>query len=141
MIYSRSDNPISRGDIEAAMARGGEFPYVIEAGIQEMFAFPTQSSSSTEQSLRKVQAGRIDAYLWPPEGDIIVRELRMDRVHRELLGKYDDPIIVANTTRGEEVSRILAAALLELQNQGRLEALHAPMHTPWTEWQPHEMNW
>jgi polar amino acid transport system substrate-binding protein len=138
VIYSRADNPISREDIDAAMARGGEFPYVIEAGIQEMFAFPTASSSSTEQSLRKVQAGRIDGYLWPPEADVIVRELQLDRIHREFLDLYADPVLVANTERGAEVSEILAAALTVLQDQGRLELLHAPMHMLYTVWQPHE---
>jgi len=138
VIYSNVRNPVSREDIEAAMAAGGEFPYVIEAGIQEMFDFPTASSSSTEQSLRKVQAGRIDAYLWPPEADVIVRQLQMDRIHREYLERYPDPVVVANTAHGADVSEILAEALAELQEQGRLEALHAPMHMPWTVWQPHE---
>jgi polar amino acid transport system substrate-binding protein len=137
VIYSHENNPISREDIEAAMAAGGRFPYVIEAGIQEMFAFPTVSSSSTDQSLRKVQAGRVDAYLWPPEADILVRDLGLDRLHREFLDRYDDPIIVANTEAGREVSEILAEALTILQQQGRLEGLHAPMHMPFTEWQPH----
>ena len=43
-----------------------------EAGIQKTFDFPTVTSSSTEQSLTKVQAGRIDRYLRPPEAPILV---------------------------------------------------------------------
>ena len=138
VLYSNAAKPISKKDIDSAMAKGGPFPYVIEVGVQEMFNFPTAPSNDTIQSLKKVQAGRIDGYLWPPEADVNVRELNLNRIHREFLALYDDPIIVQNSERGVEVSEILDKALRKLDAQGRLEGLHAQMHMPYQKWQPHE---
>ncbi|MFW5783461.1 MAG: hypothetical protein ACOCY8_02975, partial [Spirochaetota bacterium] len=109
VIYSNAENRLTREDIDAAFEAGGRFPYVIEvgAGIEPQFPFPTQGSNSIEQSMRKVDAGRIDAYLWPPEGDDIVRSLRLGNIHREVYGEFEDVILVPKTPRGREVSAIL----------------------------------
>lgn len=106
-----------------------------------MFDFPTVTSNDTEQSLKKVQTGRIDAYIWAPEADGLVRQLKLGRIHREKLDNYDDPIIVANSPRGKQVAEILDKALKELRASGRLQLLYAPMHAPYEVWQPHEMGW
>ena len=140
LIYSNERNPITMDDIEAAMEAGGEFPYVIEvgAGTEGMFEHPVVGSSSTEQSLRKVQAGRVDAYIWPPEGDIQVRELNLDRIHREIYSTFDDIIVVARSPRGEEVAGILNDLIIELDQLGLREFYHGQVHFPYTDWQPHE---
>jgi ABC-type amino acid transport substrate-binding protein len=140
LIYSNERNPITMEDIEAAMAAGGEFPYIIEvgAGTEGMFLHPVQGSNSTEQSLRKVQAGRVDAYIWPPEGDLVVREFGLDRIHREIYSSFADIIVVAKSPRGEEVAGILNDLLLELDEQGLRQFYHDQIHFPYEDWQPHE---
>lgn len=142
LLYSNSAEPISLADIEAAMARGGDFPYVIEvgAGMKIMFPFPTKGSNNMDQSLKKVNAGRIHAYIWPPEADLLVRDLKLGNIHREIYSDFDDIIVVAKSPRGEEVSRIIEEALKELRRQGRLKQFHDKVHLPYTDWQPHESN-
>lgn len=143
LIYSNAAKPITAADIKAAITAGGEFPYVIEVGggTELNFPFPTVGSNSDAQSLRKVNAGRIDAYIWPPEGDIVVRDEKLKNLHREIYAEFDDVVLVAKSPRGEQVAQILDAAMKELKRQGRLKQYHDRVHFPYEDWQPHLASW
>lgn len=141
VIYSHKNKPITRDVIAKAMAAGGTFPYVIEVGMDFMFPFKTAGTNDIEQSLRKVQAGRIDAFIWPPEGDLIVKALKLGNLRRDVYGVFDDTIMVPKTPRGEEVAKLLDAALKELKKQGQLKQYHDRVHLKYEPWQPYEMGW
>lgn len=145
VIYSHVDNPITRDKIDAAK-KLSSFPYVLETdrGHVELFDFPIQGQSSIEQMLKKLQAKRIDGFIFSQEEtDRVLRKMRLKEVHREYYQTYDDIPIVRkdDANLGDEVDRILSTALATLKKSGKLQELWKRIHVPYQNWQPSEMGW
>lgn len=89
-----------------------------------------------------VQQKRIDGFIITQEkSDALLRQLKIKEIHREYYQTYDDVPIVRRDSNGDEVDRILSAALETLKNNGQLQKLWEQIHAPYEDWQPSEMNW
>lgn len=143
VIYSNKDKIITKMTIDAAIAKGGKFPYTIEVagGLEPVYPFPCMSSNNSEASLQKVQNKRIDAFLFGNEIDQSLKSLKLNAIHRELYGNFDDAIIIPKGPKGDEIDRILSNCLRKLNASGRLQELYKKVRSPYTDWQPTEMGW
>lgn len=143
VIYSPASKPLGKKDVDEAMARGGKFPFVVEAGggSEAVFPFPIQANNDLPGALKKVQAKRSDAVLWASEGDLVLRELRLKGVHREAFDQYHDVVLVSKTPRGELVKAKIDAAMKRMRASGKLQKVYAKVHPAWEEWQPADMGW
>jgi polar amino acid transport system substrate-binding protein len=143
MLYSHRDHPITRKDLNDALARDARFPYVIEVGggTQLMFPFPVVASNDEVASLRKLQARRIDAMIYGGEVDNLIKEMKLKMVHRAPYAQFDDVILVPKTPRGEIVKKMLDEAMKKLAASGKLQAIYARVHVPYKEWQPADQDW
>ena len=134
VLYSHRARPVARQDVEA-FARGGR-PLRIE-GPPIDWGFPVQPFTTFDSALRKVDAGRIDAFLWAQEeADQVLRALRLDSIQRALYGAFADVFLLPAGPRGDFVDGVLTAAIERLRARGRLEALYRQIHGPWDPWQP-----
>lgn len=85
---------------------------------------------------------RIDGFIiTQDESDALLRQLKIKEIHREYYQTYDDVPIVRKDSNGDEVDRILSAALVTLKNNGQLQKLWEQIHVPYENWQPSDMNW
>ena len=143
VIYSNKDKIITKKTIDAAIAKGGKFPYSIEVagGLESVYPFPCISSNNSEASLLKVQNKRVDAFLFGNEIDQTVKSLKLKAIHRELYGNFDDAIIIPKGPKGDEIDKILSDCLRKLNASGRLAELYKKVRSPYTDWQPAEMGW
>lgn len=135
VIYSHRDRRISSPDLKA-LARGANQLRIEGPPVE--WGFPVQPFSNFESALRKVDAGRIDAFLWAQEeADLVLRRLGLKTIHRELHGRFGDVFLLPRGPRGEFVDRVLTDAINKLRVGGRLEALYRRIHLPWDPWQPY----
>ena len=143
VIYSSVDKKLTRKMLDKA-AKEGNFPYKIESagGMENLFPFPISATQGLDQSLKKVSSKRIDALLWAQEeGDMIVKNLKLGDIYRSPYEDIDDVIISTKNSSGEEVDKILSAAIKKLKRSGRLKDLYLKIHVPYKEWQPSKMSW
>jgi polar amino acid transport system substrate-binding protein len=144
VVYSHIDNIITRETIEEASAKGGEFPYEIDApgGLEDNFLIPVVPSNDLTISFQKLQNKRIDAVLWAQEeSDLTLRNLKLNMIWRSHYADFDDAIIIPKGPEGDETDRILSEALRELKASGRQEELYSKIHLPYDDWQPSETDW
>lgn len=138
VIYSHKDKPITIDQIKQAQSQK-PFPYKMEvgSGLNGYFDFPIAISSGLDQSLKKVDAKRIDAFIWAQEeGDFLVKELKLKGIYRSNYGEFDDIIIIPKGPKGDEIDQILSDIIKKLRSSGRLEELHSKIHIPYDDWQP-----
>jgi polar amino acid transport system substrate-binding protein len=143
VIYSHKDNPITK---EAILRAGHltDYPFKIETGrgLGDLFDFPLITSSSIEQSMKKIVARRIDGFIWAQEeSDSVLRNLKTDAIHRAFYRTFQDVIVIPDGPKGDVVDRILSQAIRTLKSTGRWQVLHKKIHRPYIEWQPYQMQW
>lgn len=135
VIYSHRDRPVAHPDL-LALGRGANQLRVEGPAVE--WGFPVLPFSNFESALRKVDAGRIDAFLWAQEeGDLVLRQLGLKSIHRELHGRFNDVFLLPRGPRGDFVDRILTESITRLRAGGRLNALYRRIHLPWDPWQPY----
>lgn len=143
VIYSNKDNPVTLDKIRQAKDTK-PFPLKIESilGFLEYFDFPISESTGLENSLKKVSAKRIDAFIFAQEEcDFTVKQLKLKDIHREVYDKFDDVFVIPKGPQGEEIDTILSACIKKLASTGEMQKLHMKVHLPYQEWQPYKMGW
>jgi len=144
ILYSHVDNKITKNNIDAASAQGGEFPYEIEAGggLETSFPFPILPTNDIASAFKKLQNKRIDAFLWAQEeADITLKDLKLNEVWRSYYTTFEDCLLIQKGPEGDKIDAILSAALKKLKASDRYEELFAKIHLPFDDWQPSEMGW
>jgi polar amino acid transport system substrate-binding protein len=144
VLYSHVDKPITKKLIDRALVAKGKFPYKIEAGqgAETTFGFPIIPTANLEQSLRKVDAKRIDAFLWAQEeADLMIKDLKFKSIYRAELIALDDALLIQKGAAGNKVDRILSKAIKKLRASGKLQKLYSKIHKPYVDWQPSQMGW
>lgn len=143
VIYSHKDNPITVEKIQKAK-NTKPFPLNIESmgGFLDYFDFPISESLGVENSLKKVDLKRADAFIFAQEeSDFMTKQLKLENIHREPYDKFDDVFVIPKGEKGKEIDKMLSECLTKLRSTGRLQTLHKKVHVPYQEWQPHEMGW
>lgn len=143
VIYSHKDKPITLKQIQEAK-NTKPFPLKIESmgGFLDYFGFPISESVGVENSLKKIDIKRIDAFIFAQEeSDFMSKQLKLKNIHREKYDDFDDVFIIPKGQRGKKIDKILSECLVKLRSTGQLEKLHRKVHLPYQEWQPHQMGW
>ena len=144
VLYSHIDHPLTKEDLLKAKFIS-PYPYVIETDrglVESLNEIPIQGQSSVKQMFQKLDAKRIDGFIFAQEDtDAVLKELRLKSIQRTFYLELGDFILVQKSDRGDEVDRILSQALRILQSQGRLQPLHQKIHRPYQDWQPADMGW
>jgi len=138
VIYSNKAKPITLNMLKAAKDKK-PFPYQLETGrgLEAFFDFPVTPSNSLDQSLKKVDAGRVDGFIWAQEeADYTVRTLALKNVHRAFYFAFDDIIVLPKGPKGDKLDAVFAKLIKSLRESGKLQALHGAIHSPYSDWQP-----
>jgi polar amino acid transport system substrate-binding protein len=143
VIYSNANKPLTRKAIEASIA-GKAAPLKLECppGFEIIAKVPAVPSNDLENSLLKLQKGRIDAVIWAQtEVDAVVRSKKMSFVHRELWKEMDGTIEIPKGPKGAELDKILSDLIRKLKSSGKMQKLWVAVHRPFEDWQPAKMGW
>ncbi len=144
VLYSHVDKKLTKEDLDKALENGGEFPYKLESSpsLKEGFRYPYTVSNNVEESVKKVDAGRIDGYIWAQEDvDSFLNNAKMKNIYRSHFYDFSDAIRLANSDKSEEIDKALTKCIEELEASGKLGEIYSKIHLPYKEWQPSEMGW
>ncbi|QKJ66568.1 hypothetical protein HQN60_07540 [Deefgea piscis] len=101
------------------------------------WGFPTRSVINLEQSLKKLNAGRIAGVLWAQEeSDYLIKKLKLHQIHRAHFDDYPDVLFFSCNERGDFVNDAISKAIKAARESGELEKAYAKVHKPYQDWQP-----
>jgi len=138
VIYSNKAKPITLDMLKAAKDQK-PFPYQLETGrgLEAYFDFPVTPSNALDQSLKKVDAGRADGFIWAQEeADYTVRTLALKSIHRAFYFAFDDIIVLPKGPKGDQLDAMFTKAIKSLRESGKWQTVYATIHTPYSDWQP-----
>src|SRR3569623_984972 len=130
VIYSNKNKPLD-------MAKLGTYKLETDRAHIQYFPFPTEASSSLENSLKRVDAGRIDGFIFAAlESDSIIKQDNLKYIHRSLYKTFDVKIILPKGGRGGETDKLLTSAIESLRKKGLYDKIMASVEQPYVDWQP-----
>jgi polar amino acid transport system substrate-binding protein len=144
VLYSHVDRPLEGTALQASLRGGGPLPYKVETlrGSSEFGAFTKSYTDSIEQGLRRVAAGRIDAFFMvQDEGDYVLRKLKLKTIYRSLYRSFDDVMVIPKGARGDDLDRELSGAIRSLKASERWNPIYYKIHRPYDAWQPSAQGW
>ena len=103
----------------------------------QYFPFPIEPAASLESAMRKVDAGRIDGFIFADfASEPIIKQYDLKNIHRSLYRVFDVKIILPKGAHGGEVDRMLSAAIRSLREKGDYDKLMGSVDRPYDDWQP-----
>ncbi|MCX5812614.1 MAG: transporter substrate-binding domain-containing protein [Proteobacteria bacterium] len=119
---------------------GNASKYKIESdlGTMDFFDFKVTGSPDIESSLKKVDMGRIDGWLFAmPESDGALKKLGLKNIKRWEFAKYDVRIVLTKSAQGKEVDKILTDLIGKLKANGKYQKIMGPiLDQKFDPWQP-----
>lgn len=121
-LYTNKDNKhINPGN-------ASKFKIETDLGVRNFFDFPVAGSADIASSLKKVDMGRIDGWLFAmPESDMVLKRLGLKHIKRWQYKKFDVRVVLAKGEKGKEVDRILTGLIRKLQANGQYQQIMAPI--------------
>jgi len=108
-----------------------------EAAHTAYFGFPVIQSFSLEGSLKKVDAGRIDAFIFADNAsDPIIKKEKLSNIKRQLFKRFDVKVILPKGDRGGATDKFLSAAIDKLKKSGEFNKIMGVIDAPFDNWQP-----
>jgi polar amino acid transport system substrate-binding protein len=112
--------------------------YKIEtlSNIISYFDIPMLPSAGLESSLKKVDMGRIDGYIFSMGPvDATLKKLGLKNIKRTNFKTFEGPIVVKKGSNGDEVEAILLPLLKQLRENGTFDKIMAPvLNQEFKEW-------
>ncbi|MBN1980083.1 MAG: hypothetical protein JW795_01020 [Chitinivibrionales bacterium] len=143
VLYTNINKKITKDMILNAIPQK-PYPYIIEMnrGNEAFYDFPSSPISEIMMSYRKLEIGRIDAFLGAQEeGDVMCRELKLKNIRRDLWEAKDDLIVIPKGKKGDEIDKILTESINTLDKNGTLKEIYSRIHLPYKEWQPYKASY
>ena len=123
VLYVRNDHPIrSLSSLSNLKLEG--FSIETDAAHIHLFPFPLEPAVSIESALRKVEAGRIDGFLFAmKETDAVLRRLAFQDIRRIEYGSFDARAIFPDTPKGRRHEAIYSQLLKDCNASGECPRL------------------
>lgn len=127
-MYSNKNKKIDKNKLK-------EYTIETDAAHTQYFPFPMVSSSDLEASLKKVDAGRIDAFIFADQAsDPLVKKLGLKNIRRELYQVFDVKIILPKGGAGGATDKMISAAIKKLKDEGKWNPIMSVIDQPFKEW-------
>jgi len=133
-------NKTKKVDI-ANLKSGNSNKYKIEttASLAELFEFETLPSTNIEGSLKKVDNGTIDGFIYSQtSGDKTLKELGLKNIKRELYSKNDLSFAINKGKKGGDADKMLIDGIAKLKANGKFEQIMGALikSAEYNDWQP-----
>jgi polar amino acid transport system substrate-binding protein len=99
-----------------------------DQGHTQFFDFKINGSPSIESSLKKVDMGRIDGWIFAmPESDGALKNAGLKNIKRWQYKKFDVRIVLTKGLQGKEVDKILTDLIKKLKANGKYQKIMSPI--------------
>jgi polar amino acid transport system substrate-binding protein len=135
VLYTNKDKPISLTDLH----EGSKYHIETDVGHVGYFDFPVVGGASNESSLKKVNAGRIDGYIFSAvTSDALIEQLGLKNIHRTFYRMLDVTGALPKGGSGDAADRWLSALVAAGRQDPAFVALQDKANTGYRgpDWQP-----
>ncbi|ODU10033.1 MAG: hypothetical protein ABS84_06200 [Rubrivivax sp. SCN 71-131] len=116
-------------------ATASKFKVETEQAHVDYFDFPIIASSSIEGSLKKVNAGRVDAFVFADTAsDPIVKGAGLGNVKRDLFKRFDVKVVLPKGERGGAADKWLSENIGKLRASGDFDRIMGMIDAPFQSW-------
>jgi len=133
-LYTLKDSKINKAMIDE-MLNKKDFSLKIEGarGMEFCYYFPVLSTHDIRGSLLKIQLGRIDGLAWAQdEVNALIRENNWGSLFKfELLGEWDDAIVIKSGKPGDWANVVISKCLRKLKESKDFQELYNKIHKPY----------
>jgi len=130
VLYSNKDKAL---DISSLKGKTVE----TDAAHVQYFDFGPIPSTSIEGSLKKVDAGRIDGFVFADfASDPVVKAQNLNNIKRTLYRRYDVKIILPKGGTNGETDKLISDAIKKMTADGSFVRIMGPIDTAYNNWQP-----
>jgi polar amino acid transport system substrate-binding protein len=129
-LYENKNKPLNMDALQG---------YTIETDVAHTnyFPFPTVASSCLDCSLKKVDAGRIDGFIFADfASDPLIKENNLKNIRRRLYRVFDVKIVLPKGARGGELDAKLSRAIEDMSARGDYQKIMNAIDLPFSDWQP-----
>jgi polar amino acid transport system substrate-binding protein len=138
VLYSNKSKAISVADLKAGNAKGLKFE--TDATQVDYFPFAISPSTSIDASLKKVDAGTIDGYLFSQgSGDPALKRLALKNITRQYYDTFSGSFLLQKGGRGGPLDAMLSDAIDKLKASGKFQEIvgpYAATASKYVDWQP-----
>ncbi len=130
VLYTNKNKPIDKDNLK---------DYKIETDLAHVdyFDFPIKRSTRIDSSLKKVDAGRIDGFIFADfASDPIIKKEGLKNIHRELYKVFDSCMVLPKGGEGKATDVFLTETIEKMQADGSFEKIMSPIDKPYEDWQP-----
>jgi polar amino acid transport system substrate-binding protein len=138
VLYTNKKKDISVEDLK----KGNKSQYKIETAVSmvDIFPFKTLPSTNVEGSLKKVDSGDIDGYIYAQAAsDPILKSLGLKTIKRTLFDMAKGVLAIAKGSRGGEIDLILSKGVEILKANGKYAIIMSSLAgegSKYSDWQP-----
>jgi polar amino acid transport system substrate-binding protein len=135
VLYTNKDKPIDM----AALKEPGKYKIETDVAHVSYFDFPVVGGANAESSLMKVDAGRIDGYIFAgTTSDAVIQALGLKNIHRTLYKTFDVVGVLPKEAHGGPADRWFTAALAAAHDDPAFIALGKKLNSGYRgpDWQP-----
>lgn len=127
VLYTNKSKPVDRNKLEGLTIE-------TDAAHTQYFPFKTVASSDLAASLKKLNAGRIDAFIFADmASDPIIKDLGLSNIDRQLYERFDVKIILPKGQRGGTVDKMISSAKAKLEESGEWEKIMGVLDQPYKD--------
>lgn len=111
-LYTNKNKPLDKNSLK-------NYKIETDAAHVQYFPFSVISSTDLEGSIKKVDAGRIDGFIFADNAiDPLIKKLSLKNVNRELYQRFDVKIILPKNDKSKDTDLYITKTIGTLRTQG-----------------------
>ena len=138
VLYTNKAKPLNIDELK----NGNPKKWVVETDIAHLDYFPgaTVGSSAIDASLKKVDAGRIDGYVFAQGAcDNTLKKLDLKNISRTFYGLYTAKVMIQKGTKGGTLDKALTTGFNKIKADGtydKIMSAYLSTVNKYIDWQP-----
>ncbi|MCC7150837.1 MAG: transporter substrate-binding domain-containing protein [Rubrivivax sp.] len=121
----------SNKSVDVSPATASKFKVETDQAHVDYFDFPIVASSNIESSLKKVNAGRVDGFIFADvASDPIVKAAALTNIKRQLYKRFDVKVVLPKGERGGAADKWLTENIGKLRASGEYNRIMGMIDTP-----------
>lgn len=127
VLYTNKNKPVDVNQLAGASLE-------TDAAHTPYFPFDIKPSTSIENSLKKLELGRIDGFIFADDAtDPLVKSLGLKNVKRQLYKRFEVKVILPKGAENGPVDKFLTDAIGKLRESGRFTNIMSAIDHPYVE--------
>lgn len=138
VLYCNKSKPIDVAELKKGNPKG----YKLETDVAHVdhFPFPISGSTSFEASLKKVDSGDIDGYIFAqPSADGVVKAAGLKNIKRQYYDTFSGMFLLQKGARGGALDKAISDGMAKIKANGKYQEImgaYVAGASAYADWQP-----